>query len=364
MFPENFDEWNVFAQEDPFNNNFVEGYVCRRNDNSYGAVYIQKVNDRPVPQLIYCTPKMRYPFDKNGNWHFPKAKQILRFTKLDGSNIFAYFYKDEKGEEHLTYKLRLAPFVRNSRFGPFLDMWREILKMKPHIEKFSRLSRFHASYELWGARNSHLIQYDVPLAASLLFIRHQQKIAPPQGLEFPTEDIAPFLGGIDRDYIWNYQESQRNLEANLKEVEDGYQGHEGEIWYLQTEDGIWSPLKLKPETIEQIHWAMGGIGKNVIITTCQNAFESWDNPTFENVVHLLEEEFPKEAIETVHDMIRRILPEVKSNFEFRAQVMEQYNELGMNILEDKTNVMRALSSKFKKDQMKKVYTVIMNHVVK
>jgi hypothetical protein len=360
----NLKVWNTFGEKDPFNNNFVEGYICRESTDIYGALYIEKVNGDKCPQLIHCTPKLHYPFDKNGNWRFPKAKRIERYTKYDGTNIFSYFYKDAKGKDYLAYKTRLNPYIKNSRFGPFCDMWNELLKAKPHIESFARKTRLHASYEMWGARNKHLIEYDIPLSASLLFVRDGQKLKTPMGLDFPEEDKASFFGIIDKDYIHNYQLAQKEVGDKLIQTEDGYKGDEGEVWWLEDINGIWMPFKCKPTQIEAIHWAAGGINKNIIIATCQNAFENWDEPSKENVTQLLLEEFDQFAIDKVSELIVECLKKVKFDNEFKVNVLEEYSKLGLNILEQKSEVMRALSPKFKKDQMKKVYTILWSHIGK
>ena len=49
---------------------------------------------------------------------------------VDGSNVLAFHYQ-WRGQKFLTYKLRLAAVIRNSRFGPFLDLWQEILRAHP-----------------------------------------------------------------------------------------------------------------------------------------------------------------------------------------------------------------------------------------
>jgi len=134
-------DWKPLAMQDPFNNNFVEGFISHHSGDDYGALLIQRVNNDKVPQLVYCTPKIAYPFDQSGNWHWPKAKVIERYEKIDGTNIFQFRYKDIRGHEYISYKTRIMPFVQNSRFGPFLDMWRELLKGNPIILTDEELMR-------------------------------------------------------------------------------------------------------------------------------------------------------------------------------------------------------------------------------
>jgi len=352
-------DYSEFNAEDPFNANWVEGYICRQHSDKYGALLITKVNGDKVPQLIYCTPKIDYPFDRNGNWHFPKARRIERYEKLDGTNIFNYTYCDAKGKEYLTYKTRLLPFVGDSRFGAFQQMLRELLKANPVIGKLALSSGLNLSWELWGARNPHLVLYDTPLALSLLFARKGNIILPPSELSINSNLCVTLRGLVDKDYIWNYEQSQKELESGLKEVDgESYKGQEGEVWYLLTEDGLWHQYKCKPETIEAIHWAAGGIGRNIIRATCQNAFENWDRPTVENIVSLLLEEFNQQEVEKAYYSIQKYLGEEIAQQEFREKVLEEYYALGISLLEDKVTVMRALSTKFPREKMGKVYSAI------
>lgn len=358
------DDWMPFAMEDPFNGNFVEGRISRHSGDDYGALYIMKINHRDAHQLIYCTPKLKYPFDQNGKWHWSKAKRIERYEKLDGTNIFQYRYKDDEGEEYISYKTRLTPFLRESRFGDFLNIWKDILKNNPNIGKLPWKLKMNISYELWGAQNAHLIKYDSPLTASVLFARNGDKILPPSSLDLQGILSADSRGNVDRDYVWNYEEAQRELENKLKETEDGYLGHEGEVWYLLDELNDWIMFKCKPETIEKIHWSAGGIGKNIIKATIVNAFENWDEPTVENIVELLKEEFDVNTIEKIRYNIVKYLDEAKVYNERKLKVIEIYENEGLDILQDKAGTMRRLSSVFEKKEMREVYSIISSYVIK
>ena len=49
-----------------------------------------------------ATPKLRYPFDRHGAFHFPSVKQIDIYEKIDGTNIVAYQFKDAQDNSHVT----------------------------------------------------------------------------------------------------------------------------------------------------------------------------------------------------------------------------------------------------------------------
>ena len=84
-----------FEVEDTFNpGNRIAGVICRQSDHRYGALVITSVNGCDVtPQVIYCTPKLHYPFGSSDEgdrtYHWPKdIKRVEVYPKLDG--CFAY----------------------------------------------------------------------------------------------------------------------------------------------------------------------------------------------------------------------------------------------------------------------------------
>ncbi len=362
-------DWSIFNEIDPFNpGNLVQGYISHHNGDDYGALFIEKVNNAKVEQLIYCTPKIRYPFDANDNWHFPKAKRIERYEKLDGTNIFMYSYVDANGDKFATAKLRLQPFLKNSKFGPFLDMWKEATKDYYTNLRLAILNgNINLSFELWGAANQHLIKYDSPMQASLLFGRRQpdQQLLPPSELlSIVDMPVANFFGLVDGNYVQCYKTSQIEIDDALIPTDDfQFIGQEGEVWYLLDRTEEWILFKCKPHQIEQIHWAAGGIGKSIVIATCQNAFENLDDPTIEDVSKLLIEEFNEHEVNKIRPSIEKHLNEVKTQYIFRQNVMEKYNELNLNIIDDKQKTMRAMSGHFEKSEMTKVYSAIIANII-
>lgn len=61
-----------FAVADPFHDGLpLEGFLCQKTDHRYGAIVITRVGEEPCPQLIHATPKLRYPFDRDGRLRFP-----------------------------------------------------------------------------------------------------------------------------------------------------------------------------------------------------------------------------------------------------------------------------------------------------
>ena len=361
--------YKEFRCEDPYNDNVVEGYISNLSTDLYGALLITKVNDAECPQLIRCTPKIKYPFGKNGNYCFPKAVSIEQYEKLDGTNIFSYRYHDAKGNIFVSFKTRLTPSVQNSKFGPFREMLAEIMEDIPEILTLPRVLEADISYELWGARNPHLIKYEKSLDLSVLFVRRDGKILPPSALPFDHTDlsVAKLRGGILGNVKLedSYNASRKTMERTIEDTGDGYYcGCEGEVWYMLTDDGNWQQLKCKPSQIELIHWSQGGISKNIIIATCENAFENWDLPTTDNIRALLLEEFSETSVEKVHYRISKCLEEVIQKHEFREKVMEEYRQLGMSILTDRGNVMRALSSRFPRKDMRSVFGVIWSEETK
>ena len=361
-------DYREFTEQDPFNTeNVVSGYISRKATEFYGALVITNVNNKPIePQLIMGSPKMHYPFNsrQDGSRHyvFPSARCIELYEKLDGTNILCYSYKF-RDKIYFTAKTRLRPFVSSGRFGNFLAMWLEVSNdyNKTIIEAMDRY-QCNLSFELYGARNPHLIVYPNALDIALLFgVSNNGRIIPPSKIECDLPKVT-LWGEINGDFVKSYEETQKQLQDTLKQVDEGYySGMEGTVWYLETPDNKYIQFKCKPETIEAIHFSAGcGLSKNVVIATCWNAYENTDDPTIAFIKELLTEEFKPEIVEANHYIIEKSLAFVKGEQLFRQKVLDEYRKFKRNILLDKPLVMRHLAQIFSKKDMRKVYSTIIN----
>lgn len=360
-------EIRPFTEEDAFNQNRkLEGWICIKDGPYYGALLLTRIGDEPTEQWVFGTPKLDYPFDRNGNWHFPRATDVLVYDKLDGTNIVAYAY-NHGGRRFVTYKTRLTPVVRNSgRFGPFRDMLNEVLpKYRATIETIVRTRGWNLSFELYGARNKHLMIYTLPLDLCLLFKINQLtgEIVPP----LPSPDDAllprplcyPFPPG--GNYVETYQWHQREDEQRLAKTDLGYEGSEGRVWYMKLETGRWIMAKCKPESIEAIHWA-AGLSKNIIRATAYNVLENHPEIDFARIKELLLETHAEKEIDDRRDIIEEVIAEIRKDLEFEQQVLDEYRKIGIDIRTDKGAVMRAMAQKFSKERIRWVYFVLANKV--
>ncbi len=350
-----------FETEDPFNNNNLKGFLCRVSDHRYGAMYLTHVNGIEAPQLIYATPKLRYPFDRLGHYRFPPAELVEIYEKLDGTNVLAYRYTCQ-GQRYISYKLRLTAAVRNSRFGPFLDFWYEMLTRYPGIPRLPEINDCNISFELYGSRNKHLIVYDVPLDAAILFgIDDEVRIRPPSTLKTLGIPGALLHGRIEghSDYQQEYQAHQADCEAMNREVEDGtIEGTEGRVWYLHDIHGTVVMFKCKPESVEQIHWAGGGLSKNVVRATAYNVLETDEELTYAGVKELLLEEYAEDVIEGFRAHIEQVIAQVTEEVKFKEEIVAVYRQLGMDLRTDKNAVMRAFAQRYPKKLMRRVYSIL------
>jgi len=360
-------DFNAFSEIDPFNpQNTVEGFISRKPNEYYGALILTKINGQDTEQLILGVPKIHYPFDSlqdgTRRYKFPIVKDIEIYEKLDGTSVVSYVYTNGSSE-FLTHKLRLRPFMANSKFGNFLDMWREIASN--YFSTILCLINKHncnLAFEMYGSRNTHLILYKNALDLALLFgVSHSGRILSPTDLGITNElPVVPKLYEIDRDYVKHYEAIQQELESKLHKVEneEQYTGIEGTVWYLGLLEGRRLQIKCKPTSVEAIHFATGGLSKNTIIATCWNAFENVDTLTLEFVKQLLLEEYDADKIEANIELIQKCMDLVTNEMEFRQQVLSEYKKLGINVLLNKQEVMRSLSERFDKNKMRKVYALI------
>jgi hypothetical protein len=72
---------HAFEVEDPFNDNLrLRGFLSQKPDHRYGALVLTHVGNAEAPQLILATPKLHYPFGKDGKFHFPPIKKFIFMT--------------------------------------------------------------------------------------------------------------------------------------------------------------------------------------------------------------------------------------------------------------------------------------------
>lgn len=363
-----FSQTRRFLERDPFNpGNVLECEISMNKGHRYGALIIHKINGDKLkePQVIYGTRKLSYPFDKNGNWHFPSALRIFSYRKYDGTNIFMYRYQ-YKGELFTTYKVRLFPFLR----GPILKLWKRCLEMYPSIKRmfayFPEANGF--SFEMYGSDNPHLIEYNHDLEVRLLFAQKQKRseliIIPPSHLMWGFDkgqqlygfNIAEKLAYYEGDYVYNYQTEQDQHEINLTETDDGFKGEEGSVWYLQDKNKEWHLFKCKPNSIEKIHWAAYPLAPEVIKATAYNVLEVYEKVDYESLCELLLEEFPKQQIELSERRIRRIVEELDQKEQFKQRVKLAMVGLDANL--KTVDILRQLSKKFDKKEMTSVYQAV------
>lgn len=354
-----------FEAVDPYNKGCtVSGWLCRAEGPFFGSLLITHVNDVEAHQLIRGTPKIGYPFDKNGRWTFPSAQKIDAFEKLDGTNILQFRYFDGNNFPHTSYKTRLLPFLKDGgRFGDFKSMWDRILEMHPRIPELWAANRCNVSFELYGSVNPHLILYDVPLATAVLFgITNGGDIKSPLDMDLLDVPSAPHIMKVDGQYVETYQWQKSEMQGKLEVIVDGesYKGLEGQVWYLLLEDNRVMQFKCKPDEIESIHFAMGKrLSKTTVMATCWKALENLDLLNYDIVVSMLCEDYPPDLVSLSKDFILDCVKKVQRDLEFRDLVVERYKATDKSILGDKHSVMRLMSQHFPKDQMTRVYNAIM-----
>lgn len=353
-----------FNEIDPFNpKNTVKGFINRRQGHLYGSLWITHVNGKKCKQLIYSAPKQGYPFNKQKKeWIFPNYDEVELYEKLDGTCIISYTYFNADGKMFLTYKTRLRPFLGTGKYGNFYSLWNEMRDKYPDIDKLCLDEYHNYVFELYGKRNKILIDYDTPLDTKLIFIINSFNgdIYPPNQFGF-DENVPKNIGwkeNITND-IEDYLKWQERLENSLDIDEENQimKGKEGlVIYYLK--DGHAVQMKCKPPSVLKYHWAGDAIPYESIYTTVINVFENFDEPSYDDVVELLREEFDEDKIDKSKIRIKKILDRVLFDRKFAARLHEDYMKIGANINEDKTTVMRWFGKNYPKSEAKRIYRLL------
>ncbi len=362
-------DYSEFSATDPFNpQNHVEGLVSF-NRACYGSLKLKKINGESVEQpQIFGTPKIAYPFGLGHNYRFPSAERIYRFRKYDGTNIFMYRYRNN-GAEYITFKVRLFPFLR----GRYITMWKYMLQKYPQITELFKMNPDITgfSFELYGSDNPHMIQYEnVPLDVVLLFgLRGRQgQIVLNTELEAGDIPKAEQLGTIEKDYVWHYEQEQQDLDRQLEFIgldeshEPMFRGEEGSIWYVKIKDTHQIRMyKCKPHRIEQVHWTQTQtqLSASVIRATILKAVENWENPELDQIIAILNEDYPIHQIEISIGQIKQMLSTAKNTEDTRKKIWELMVRQGLDSNTDTATVFRKIANELDQDK-KLIYKAIKN----
>ena len=362
------DELREFETTDVFNDDHrITGFICHRADHRYGALVIFSVNDWQCEQVIYATPKLHYPFDKNGEYHWPECKDVKYYEKLDGTNILAFHY-DYQGTDLVTFKTRLTPIVKDMGYGMFESMLREYISDHPWFYRSIELNPLmNLSFELFGSRNPITVKYSIPLAMCLLFgvRRTDAAVRPPSELRLPIDAMLPFFAysgdGGDHTAIYNGFRAQMS-ERNGKGHDESFVT-EGMVMYANTGEPSWRMFKCKPEEIEKIHWAASGsIPRIALMTTALNVFEDKESPSLDDFIELLKEEYPQSMIDKATIKISKAWDAAKAQIYVTKNVNEVWKlakQNGLDVTKDKAATMRFMSQYFEKNMMRKVGSIVL-----
>ena len=362
-------DYSEFRATDPFNpQNHVEGQISF-NKARYGSLKIKKINGESVDQpQIFGTPKIAYPFGLGHNYRFPSAERIYRFRKYDGTNIFMYRYRNN-GMEYITFKVRLFPFLR----GRYITMWKHILRKYQQITELFKMNPDITgfSFELYGSDNPHMIQYEaVTLDIVLLFGLRGTEGQIVLNTEIEAGDIpkAEHLGTVEKDYVWHYEQEQRELDRHLvflglnESQAPMFRGEEGSIWYVKLKDSHEIRMyKCKPHRIEQVHWTQTQmkLSSTVIWATILKAFENWENPELDEIIAILNEDYPIHQITISIGQIEQMLNAAKNAADTRKKTWELMVMQGFDGDTDTATVFHKIANELDQDK-RLVYKTIKN----
>jgi len=361
-----------FDEVDPYNPmNQLKGYINRRQGQLYGSLWITHVNGKKCEQLIYSAPKQHYPFDgpsDNRIWKFPECEYVDIYEKLDGTCIISYVYKDANGDVYLTFKTRLRPFLGSGKYGNFYELWNEMLEKYPVITDYAFDGYHNCVFELYGKRNKILIDYDVPLDTKLLFTVNASngQIYPPTESATPPRRLSVLKKWGELEYEdvdeEDYLDIQQDLEDDLivDEKNKIMKGSEGQVWYFM-KDGHAKQIKCKPPSVLKYHWAGDAIAYESVYTTVINAFENFDEPTFDDVVGLLQEEFDDDKIEKSRVRIEKVLGKVLFDKKYQYLLAKDYREQKFNINLNKRECMRWFGQNYPKSEAHRIFNLLKNY---
>ena len=146
-----------------------------------------------------------------------------------------------------------------------------------------------------------------------------------------------------------------------------FRGEEGEMLYATFPDGDRSlpgaftrMIKLKPPEIEEVHQTLQHVPRTELEATVRNIFEAADDPTINDFVMLLSEEWEDDQIRRSMDTAERVLAETLTRHRFQEGVLNTYFEhfTPDDLHQKRREVMTAMGKVYPRGEMQRVFAVL------
>ncbi|RKU38705.1 hypothetical protein C6496_04130 [Candidatus Poribacteria bacterium] len=188
--------------------------------------------------------------------------------------------------------------------------------------------------------------------------------------EIETGDIpkAEQLGTVKTDYVWHYEQEQQDLDRRLEFIglnesqAPMFRGEEGSIWYVKIKDTSEVRMyKCKPHRIEQVHWTQTQtqLSPTEIWATILKAFENWENPELDEIIAILNEDYPIDQITLSIGQIEQMLNTAKNAADTRRKIWELMVMHGFDSNTNTATVFHKIASQFDQDN-RLIYKTIKN----
>ncbi|RKU27012.1 hypothetical protein C6499_12545 [Candidatus Poribacteria bacterium] len=104
-----------------------------------------------------------------------------------------------------------------------------------------------------------------------------------------------------------------------------FRGEEGSIWYVKIKDTNEIRLyKCKPHRIEQVHWSQTQtqLSTTVIWAAILKAFENWENLELDEIIAILNEDYPIHKITISMGQIKQMFNTAKNTVDTEKKIWE------------------------------------------
>jgi len=168
--------------------------------------------------------------------------------------------------------------------------------------------------------------------------------------------------------VWSYEQEQQDLDRCLAFIgldenqAPVFSGEEGSIWYVKIKDtSEIRPYKCKPHRIEQVHWTQGQtqLSATVIWATILKAFENWENPELDEIIAILNEDYPIHQITISMEQIKQMFNAAKNAADTEKKIWELMVMQGFDGNTDPATVFHKIANQFDQDK-RLIYKSIKN----